>query len=103
MGQVYRIGFLVPASASGQVNRVEALRTGLLELGYLEGKNVVIEYRWVEGKSDRLPNSPTPWTRVGRLCAGALAPRSSESAMKSVNLSPSTSFEVTGFSLLPME
>jgi putative ABC transport system substrate-binding protein len=55
-GKVYRIGFLGPASASGQVNRVEALRTGLLELGYVEGKNVVIEYRWAEEKYDRLPN-----------------------------------------------
>ncbi len=54
--KVYRIGFLGPSSASGQVNRVEALRTGLLELGYVEGKNVVIEYRWAEEKYDRLPN-----------------------------------------------
>src|SRR5258708_2734367 len=54
--KVYRIGFLGPSSASGQVNRVEALRTGLLELGYVEGKNVVIEYQWAEEKYDRLPN-----------------------------------------------
>ena len=54
-GSVYRIGFLGPSSASTHANRVEALRAGLRELGYVEGKNIDIEYRWAEGKYDRLP------------------------------------------------
>ena len=50
-----RIGFLGAESASNQAKRLEALRTGLRELGYVEGKNIVIEIRWAEGNYDRLP------------------------------------------------
>src|SRR5258706_695028 len=48
-----RIGFLGSESASNQANRLEALRAGLRELGYVEGKNLVIEVRWADGKYDR--------------------------------------------------
>src|SRR5262245_49142943 len=47
-GKVYRIGFLRFGPAAASVDRVEALRTGLRELGYVEGKNIVIEFRWGE-------------------------------------------------------
>ncbi|MGH8699585.1 MAG: ABC transporter substrate binding protein, partial [Burkholderiales bacterium] len=53
--KVARIGFLGTASASGIASRVEALRAGLRDLGYVEGKNIVIEYRWADGKYERLP------------------------------------------------
>ena len=53
--KVWRIGFLGAASASGFAHRVEALRAGLRDLGYVEGKNIVIEFRWAEGKYERLP------------------------------------------------
>ena len=53
--KVARIGFLSSVSASGYASRVEALRAGLRDLGYVEGKNVVIEFRWAEGNYDRLP------------------------------------------------
>lgn len=54
--KVHRIGFLGAASASGfYARQLEALRQGLRDLGYVEGKNIVIEYRWAEGKYDRLP------------------------------------------------
>jgi putative ABC transport system substrate-binding protein len=49
------IGFLGALSASGWAPRVEALRAGLRDLGYVEGKNIVIEFRWAEGNYDRLP------------------------------------------------
>ena len=53
--KVWRIGFLGMVSASSHAPRVEALRAGLRELGYVEGKNLVIEFRWAEGHYDRLP------------------------------------------------
>ena len=54
--KVWRIGFLGSGSASGYLSRVNAMREGLRDLGYVEGKNIVIEYRWAEEKYDRLPN-----------------------------------------------
>jgi putative ABC transport system substrate-binding protein len=52
--KVPRIGFLATVSPSTILARVEAFRQGLRELGYVEGKNIVIEYRYAEGKLDRL-------------------------------------------------
>jgi ABC-type uncharacterized transport system substrate-binding protein len=54
-GRVYRIGFLGGGSPSGNAPHVAALRLGLRDHGYLEGKNVTLEFRWAEGKYDRLP------------------------------------------------
>jgi hypothetical protein len=54
-GKVYRIGFLSAGSPSTHGPRVEAFRAGLRDLGYVEGKNILMEYRWAEGRSDRLP------------------------------------------------
>ena len=51
--KVPRIGYL--GGASPVSARMEAFRQGLRELGYVEGKNIVIEYRSAEGKPDRLP------------------------------------------------
>lgn len=53
--KIWRIGVLVSSSASLNSARDEALRQGLQELGYFEGKNMVMEYRYAEGKLNRLP------------------------------------------------
>ena len=49
------IGFLNSASADGYAPMASAFRQGLKDIGYLEGSNVVIEYRWAENQYDRLP------------------------------------------------
>jgi putative tryptophan/tyrosine transport system substrate-binding protein len=54
-GGVRRIGFLGSATAVGSTKAIDALRTGLREFGYVEGRNIVIEFRWAEQRYDRLP------------------------------------------------
>ena len=53
--RVYRIGFISPASSSPMAARDEAFRQGLRALGYVVGQNITIEYRWADGKNERLP------------------------------------------------
>ena len=53
--KIWRIGFLGSATAQGYARPVDALRAGLRDLGYVEGKNIAIEYRWAENKFERLP------------------------------------------------
>jgi len=53
--KITRIGYLAAASLSVNAARVEAFRQGLRKLGYVEGKNIFIEWRSAEGKLDRLP------------------------------------------------
>ena len=54
-GKISRIGFLGLVSASSHAPRIAAFRAGLRDLGYVEGTNIVIEFRWAEGNYDRLP------------------------------------------------
>src|SRR3954462_2561315 len=52
--KIPRIGYLNASSASSASSRIEAFRQGLRDLGYAEGKNMVVEYRYAEGNPDRL-------------------------------------------------
>jgi putative ABC transport system substrate-binding protein len=54
-GTMRRIGFLGAATAAGSASAIEALRSGLRELGYVEGRNITVEFRWGEESYDRLP------------------------------------------------
>ena len=54
-GKVWRIGLLMPESAAAWATKTESFKKGLLELGYVEGKNIVIESRWADGIYDRMP------------------------------------------------
>jgi putative tryptophan/tyrosine transport system substrate-binding protein len=63
-GKVARIGYLTAGSLSASSERTEAFRQGLRELGYIEGKNIVIEWRAPEGKPDRLPTLAAELVRL---------------------------------------
>jgi len=54
-GKIPRIGLLGGGSASAIAGRIDAFRQGLSDLGYVEGKTIVIDQMWAEGKLDRLP------------------------------------------------
>jgi putative ABC transport system substrate-binding protein len=62
--RIPRIGILIPPSASYFSAQVEAFRQRLRELGYVEGENIVIEYRYAEGKLERLPDLAAQLVRL---------------------------------------
>jgi putative ABC transport system substrate-binding protein len=70
-GKVYRIGWLSPATAADGLPNLAALRTGLREFGYVEGRNITIEARWGDGRSERLPQLAAELVRlrVDVICA----------------------------------
>jgi putative tryptophan/tyrosine transport system substrate-binding protein len=85
-GKVYRIGVLINSSASIYARRIEAFRQGLRDLGYVEGKNVTLEYRWSEGKQDRLPELAAELVRrevdlIVTRSAGSLAAKRATTAI----------------------
>src|SRR5215471_6408052 len=63
-GKVYRIGYLSGGSAVAARSSLEQFRSGLRELGYVEGQNIIIEYRWAEGQQNRLPQLATDLVRI---------------------------------------
>ncbi len=62
--KIARIGFLGADSAAGDADRLEVLRARLRDLGYVEGKNIVMEFRWAEGKYERLPELAAELVRL---------------------------------------
>ena len=74
--KVTRIGFLSGTDAVTDSARAQAIRLALRELGYIEGQNIITEYRYAEGKPDRLPELVTQLARlkVEIIVAGGAAP-----------------------------
>jgi putative ABC transport system substrate-binding protein len=74
--KVYRVGYLGSGSAAGDPRTREALRDGLRELGWVEGQNVVIVWRFAEGRPDRLPDLAAELVRlkVDVIAAGPTPP-----------------------------
>ena len=63
-GKIFRIGFLDTSTASGSAVLVEAFRQELSKLGWIEGKNITIEYRFAEQKHERLPELAADLVRL---------------------------------------
>jgi putative ABC transport system substrate-binding protein len=85
--QIPRIGFLSAATASSQVSRLVAFRDGLRELGYVEGQNITIEYRYAEGHRDQLREFAAELVRLKVdviLTGGPQATRAAKEATKTI-------------------
>jgi putative ABC transport system substrate-binding protein len=86
-GKVPRIGYLVTSSPSAIAPRMDAFQRGLRELGYVDGKNIVIERRHAEGKLDRLPELAAELVRLNVdviLTSGPTATRPAKGATSTI-------------------
>src|SRR4030095_12154589 len=63
-GKVPRLGYLSPVDAATDSPRAEGIRQALHELGYIEGQNIASEYRYAEGKLDRVPELAAELVRL---------------------------------------
>jgi len=63
-GKIFRIGYLDPSTAAGNAVRLDAFRQELNKLGWVEGKNLTIEYRFAEQKPERLPELAAELVRL---------------------------------------
>ena len=85
--RIPRIGILNPTSSSFFLPRVEAFRRRLRELGYIEGQNIVFEYRYAEGKQDRFPELAAELVRLKvdvLVTAGTPAARAAKNATATI-------------------
>ena len=86
--KVPRIGFLGATSSSAVSARLDAFRQGLRELGYVEGKNILIEYRYAEAKLDRLPALAAELVRLKMDVIVLAGPASIRPAKEATNTIP---------------
>ena len=63
-GKIFRIGYLDPSTASGSADQTEAFRQEMGKLGWIEGKNITIEYRFGEQKPGRQPELAAELVRL---------------------------------------
>ncbi|HEV8341447.1 MAG TPA: ABC transporter substrate-binding protein [Candidatus Binatia bacterium] len=85
--KVFRIGYLSSTSSESQKSRRAAFQQGLRDLGYVEGKNIIIEYRYAEQKYERLPELVGELVRLNvdvLVAAGAPAAHAAKSATKTI-------------------
>ena len=86
--KVPRIGYQSTASTSANAARLEAFRQGLRELGYVEGQNVAIEYRFAEGKAERLGELAAELVRLEVDVIVTAAPSSTRAAKAATSTIP---------------
>ena len=87
--RVPRIGYLTATTADAHSARIEAFREGLRALGYIDGQNIYIEYRYAEGKPDRLPELAAELVRLRVdviIAASNVAARAASAATKTISI-----------------
>ncbi|MEK7879866.1 MAG: ABC transporter substrate-binding protein, partial [candidate division NC10 bacterium] len=86
-GKVYRIGYLSSQSPSVDSSRLDGFRQALRDLGYVDEKNIVIEYRFAEGKFDRFPDLAAELVRLNVdviVAPGSPATRAAQQATRTI-------------------
>ena len=86
--KIPRIGYLSAASLSTSPARIEAFLQGLRDLGYVEGKNIVIEYRFAEAKLDGLPALAAELVRLKVDLIVTIASRETRASKEATNTIP---------------
>src|SRR5262245_55910940 len=87
-GKVARIGMLDPSTASGSAVLLDAFRQELRKLGWIEGKNITIEYRFAEQKNERLPELAAELVRLNVDLIVATGGQPALAAKKATNTIP---------------
>jgi putative ABC transport system substrate-binding protein len=103
-GKVARIGFLDASTASGSAGLLEAFRQELRKLGWIEGKNIAIEYRFAEQKRERLPEVAAELARLKVdiivVSGGNTAIRAAKTATSTIPIVMTTSADPVGAGLV---
>jgi putative tryptophan/tyrosine transport system substrate-binding protein len=100
--KIPRIGYLDATSPAVSSARIEAFRQGLRDLGYMEGKNIVIEYRFAAGNAEKLPDLAAELVRlnVDVILAEGSAPRAAKQATTTIPIVMSNSGDPVGTGLV---
>jgi len=101
-GKPYRIGFLGLTSASAYAPQLQGFLQGLRELGYVEGKNIVIEYRWADGREERVAELAAQLVRLHPdvLVTHATAVRAAQQATSTIPIVMGVSADPVGMGLI---
>src|SRR5262245_21604560 len=102
-GKVFRIGYLDPSTASGSAVLLDAFRQELSKLGWIEGKNIPIEYRFAEQKLERLPELAADLVRLKVdliVASGAPTPLAAKKATSTIPIVMTISVDPVGAGLI---
>jgi putative tryptophan/tyrosine transport system substrate-binding protein len=102
-GKIFRIGFLDPSNASGMAVLLEAFRQEMRKFGWIEGKNITIEYRFAEQKFERLPELAVDLVRLKIdliLVAGAQAASAAKNATTTIPIVMAAAADPVGGGLI---
>ena len=102
-GKVTRIGFLDSSTASGMAVLIDAFRQELSKLGWIEGKNITIEYRFAEQKNQRLPELAADLVRLKVdliVTSGGATPSAAKGASSTIPIVMTSSVDPVGTGLV---